>query len=63
MEVEAGFLNEIFGQDTHAGTYLDDIGGATGEAVDNARRNALVGEEMLSEELLGFYFVHFFNAL
>ena len=64
MEVELLFPNEILRQYTHAGSYLDDIARTSGEAVYNALGDTLVGEEMLSQELLCLYFIHLaFNAL
>ena len=53
VEVESLFAIEVFGEDTHAGAYLQHVGREAGEGVGNAAGDGLVGEEMLPEGFLG----------
>ena len=56
VEINALLVIEIFGEDTHAGTYLEDMGSEPSEAVGYLAGDILVFEEMLTEEFLCSYF-------
>ena len=64
VKVRVRPVYQVLGEDAHARPYLQHTDGLGRQAVDDAARDALIGEEMLSQELLGSYFIHLaFNAL
>ena len=55
FQVDVLPLQQVLGQDPHAGADLQGFAGAV-QCIDDGLRNALVRKKMLAEGLLGAYF-------